>query len=203
MRSANYLALACAVVLALLVAASCGGGDGQTVRSVGPQASPIEPPFGPTPMPMSQNEALWDWIASNSPEVEPVLRPTYLPSNLTQMTVGMLDQRLGCVLFVIRYSDSAGTTRLAISGGPSYNLPLPGPGAAQEPLDVRQTTGTYQLQDAAEPLALAFLTWHEPGRWGRPGDDWHRDYVEYLISGEGFSKEELLMVANSLQPVTQ
>jgi len=31
----------------------------------------------------------------------------------------------------------------------------------------------------------------------------HRDYVEYLISAEGFSKEKLLKFADSVPPVTQ
>jgi hypothetical protein len=77
---------------------------------------------------------------------------------------------------------------------------MPGPESVQEQLTIRHTTGTYQLQDAAEPSGLAFITWNEPGRWGKPDSQWHRDYVEYLISGEGFSKEELLKVANGLQP---
>ena len=203
MRSTNFLALAGAVALALLASVSCGDGGGHAARTVAPQASATEPPFGPTPMPISESVAVWDWIAGNSPEVEPVLRPTYLPSNLTRVTVGILGQERGCVLFGIEYSDSAGKARLLIGGGPWYNPPLPGPDAVQEWLDVRQTTGTYQLQDAAEPLGFAFLTWQEPGKWGRPGDDWHRDYVEYLISAEGFSKEELLKVANGLQPATR
>jgi hypothetical protein len=93
--------------------------------------------------------------------------------------------------------------RLLIGGGPWYNPPLAGPKSVQKQLNVRQTTGTYQLQDAAAPLGQAFLWWQEPGRWGRSDDNWHRDYVEYLISGEGFPKEELLKVANGLQPVTQ
>ena len=203
MRSANYLALACAVVLALLATAPCGGGDGQTVRSVGPQASPTELPFGPAPVPVSESDSLWAWIAANSPEVEPVLWPTYLPFNPTLVSAPTLGEERGCVVFGIEYSDGTSNKRLLIGGGPWYNLPLPGPEAVQERLNVRETTGTYQLQDAADPLGLAFLTWHEPGRWGRPGDDWHRDYVEYLISAEGFSKEELLRVANGLQSVTQ
>ena len=203
MRSANFLALAGAVALALLASVSCGDGGGHAARSVGPEASATQPPFGPTPMPISESDALWAWIAANSPEVEPVLRPTYSPSNLTQVTVGMLDQRLGCVLFVIRYSDSAGTTRLTISGGPSYNLPLPQSDTVDEEVEVRGNVAGYELYHAAEPLGLAFLTWHEPGRWGRPGDDWNRDYVEYFILAEGFSKEELLKVANGLQPATR
>lgn len=203
MRSANFLALAGAVALALLASVSCGDGGGHAARSVGPEASATQPPFGPTPMPISQNEALWDWIAANSPEVEPVLRPTYLPFNPTLISAPVLGQERGCVLFGIQYSDSTGKNNILIGGGPWYNPPLPGPEAVQERLSVRETTGTYQLQDAADPLGQAFLFWQEPGRWGRAGDDWHRDYVEYLISAEGFSKEELLKVANGLQPATR
>ena len=187
-------------VLALLIGASCGGG--QTGPSLGAQASPTALPFG-TPMPISQGDALWEWIADNSLECEPILRPTYLPSGLSRVSLGYVDQQRGCVLFGVDYWDSAGQARLFIDGGPWFNPPMPGPEAVQEQLNVRQTTGTYQAQDAADPLGQAFLWWQEPGQWGRPGDDWHRDYVEYLISATGFTKEELLKVADGLQPVTQ
>jgi len=203
MRSANFLALAGAVALALLASVSCGGGGGHAARTVAPQASATEPPFYATPMPISQDDALWDWIAANSPEVEPVLRPTYLPFNPTLMSAPVLGQERGCVLFGIQYSDSTGKSNVLIGGGPWFNPPMPGPDTVVEQAEVRGTTGGYQLQDAAEPSGLAFITWNEPGRWGKPDSQWHRDYVEYLISAEGFPKEELLKVANSLQPVTQ
>jgi hypothetical protein len=154
-------------------------------------------------MPVSESDAVWDWITASSPEVEPVLRPTYLPFNPTLVSAPTLGEDRGCVVFGIEYSDGTSNKRLLVGGGPWFNPPLAGPEALQEQLGVRQTTGTYQLQSAANPLGQAFLTWHEPGRWGRPGDDWHRDYVEYLISAEGFSKEELLKVANGLQPATR
>jgi len=80
---------------------------------------------------------------------------------------------------------------------------LPAQDTVGERVEVRGNAGQYGLYHLAEPLGLAFLTWHEPGRWGNPDDSWHRDYVEYLIAAEGFSKEELLKVANSLQPATQ
>ena len=173
------------------------------MRTVAPPASATPLPFYSTPVPISQGDALWDWIAANSPEVEPVLRPTYLPSDLTQVTVGILGQERGCVLFRVEYSNGAGTARLVIGGGPWYNLPLPQSDTVDEEVEVRGNVAGYELYHAAEPLGLAFLTWHEPGRWGRPGDNWHRDYVEYLISAEGFPKEELLKVANGLQPAAQ
>lgn len=173
------------------------------MRTVSPQASATQLPFYSTPMAISQGDALWGWIAANSPEVEPNLRPTYLPSNLTKVTVGILGQQRGCVLFRMEYSDSAGAAKLVVGGGPWYNLPLPQSDTVSEEAEVRGNVAVYELYHAAEPLGLAFLTWHEPGRWGRPGDNWHRDYVEYLISAEGFPKEELLKVANGLQPAAQ
>jgi hypothetical protein len=88
-----------------------------------------------------------------------------------------------------------------VGGGPWFNPPLAGADSLQEQVEVRATTGVYQLQNAAGPLGYAFLTWHEPGKWGRPEDSWHRDYVEYLISSEGFPKEELLKVANGLEVI--
>ena len=201
MSKASCLAIGFGILLALLASVSCSGG--QPLSTTVPQASPTAPPFYTTPMPISQNDALWDWIAANSLECEPILRPTYLPSGLSRVSLDYVDQQRGCVLFGVDYWDSAGQARLSIDGGPWPNPPMPGPKSVQERLNVRQTTGTYQLQDAAEPSGLAFITWNEPGRWGKPDSQWHRDYVEYLISGEGFSKEELLKVANGLQPVTQ
>jgi hypothetical protein len=200
---AIYLALACSVVLALLASVACGDEGSQPLSTVTPQVSPGVPPFGPTPMPISESDAMWAWIAANAPEVEPVLRPTYLPFNPTLVSAPVLAQQRGCVVFGIEYSDDTGEASLLIGGGPWYNPPIAGPEGLQQELSVRQTTGTYQLSDAADPLGQAFLWWQEPGRWGRPGDDWHRDYVEYLISGEGFPKEEVLKVANGLEPVTQ
>jgi hypothetical protein len=191
MRAAAVLALG--AILAIGVACSSRG-DG----SLAP--SPTPPPIR-TPLPISEDNAIWEWIAANSPEVEPVLRPTYLPSNLDHVSLDLAGQQRGCVLFNVTYTDSAGKARLSVGGGPWYNLPIPGPDALQGEVEVRRTAGGYQLQHSAEPLGLAFLTWHEPGRWGKPGDNWHRDYVEYLISSEGFGEEELAKVANALQPV--
>ena len=153
-------------------------------------------------MPINQADALWEWIAGNSPECEPILRPTYLPSVLSLVRPHYVDRQRGCVLIGIEYSDDTGNATLLLDVGPFPNPPLAGPEALQEQLKVRQTIGTYQQQDATNPRGQAFLLWQEPGRWGKPNDDWHRDYVEYLVAAEGFSKEELLKVANGLQPVT-
>jgi hypothetical protein len=152
-------------------------------------------------MPISEGDAVWDWIAANSQECEPILRPTYLPSGLSRLSLDVAGQERGCVLFGVNYTDSAGEVRLLIGGGPWFNPPLAGADSLQEKVEVRATTAVYQLQDVAEPLGYAFLTWLEPGRWGRPEDAWHRDFVEYLISSEGLSKEELLKVAKALEVI--
>jgi hypothetical protein len=198
----HYLALGCAVVPGLLVAVSCGDDGGEAVVTATPLASPtpVAPPEG-TVMPISEGDTVWEWIAANSQECEPILRPTYLPSSLSRVSLDYVDQQRGCVLFNVVYTDSAGQARLSVGGGPWFNLPLAGADSLQEQVEVRATTGVYQLQDTAEPSGYAFLAWNEPGKWGRPGDDWHRDYLEYLISSEGFSKEELLKVANALEVV--
>jgi len=152
-------------------------------------------------MPISEHDVVWEWIAVNSQECEPILQPTYLPSSLSRVSLDYVDQQRGCVLFNVVYTNSAGEARLSVGGGPWFNPPLAGADSLQEQVEVRATTGLYQLQNAAEPLGYAFLTWNEAGRWGRPEDSWHRDYVEYLMSSEGFPKEELLKVANGLEPV--
>ena len=126
MSTTSCLAVGFGILLALLAGVSCGGG-GQPVRSVGPQASPTQLPFGPTPMPISQSGAIWDWIAANTTECEPILRPTYLPSSLSQVSPHYIDRQRGCVLFGIEYSDDTGDAMLLLDGGPFPNPPLPQP----------------------------------------------------------------------------
>lgn len=200
----GYLALGYAIVLTLLVAVSCGDEGGEPMATATPLASPtsVPPPEG-TVMPISEHDVVWEWIAVNSPEAEPILRPTYLPPNLSGVSLHLAGQERGCVLFNVTYTDSAGQVTLSVGGGPWFNPPMAGADSLQERVEVRATTGLYQLQDTAEPLGYAFLTWNEAGRWGRPGDDWHRGYVEYLIASEGFPKEELLKIANALEPIEQ
>jgi hypothetical protein len=205
----GYPALACAVAPVLLVAVSCGGEGGEAPAAASPLASPTSlpsatsvPPAQGTVMPISEGTAFWDWIAANSPECEPILQPTYLPPDLHHVTLRLADAQRGCLLFDVVYTDSAGQVRLSVGGGPWFNAPpLPKPDTVYEDVEVRGTTGGYTLQHAAEPVGVAWLTWNEPGKWGKAEDSWHRDYVEYLMSSEGFSKEELLKVANALEPV--
>jgi len=152
-------------------------------------------------MPISEGATVWDWIAANSPECEPILRPTYLPPGLSRLSLDVDQPERGCVLFDVTYTDSAGRLSLSVVGGPWFNPPLPGPESLQEQVDVRATTGILQLQDPTDPLGLVYMTWLEPGRWGKPGSEWHKDFVEYLISSKGLPKEELLKVANALEVI--
>jgi hypothetical protein len=214
----HYLVLVCAIVLSVLVAVSCADESSEPMATATPLASftpkrlatatplasptAVPPPQG-TVMPISEGAAVWDWIAVNSPECEPILRPTYLPLSLSRVSLDVVDQQRGCVLFGVDYSDSGGGARLLIGGGPWFNPPLPGPDAMLEDVEVRGATRVYQLQDRADPLGYAFVTWNEPGRWGNPSSDWYQDFVEYLVSSEGLPKEELLKVANGLERVQQ
>ena len=127
MRAAAVLALGAI----LLTAAACGGGGEDS-----PAPSPTPPPIR-MPLSVSEDDAIWERIAANSPEVEPVLRPTYLPSNLDRVSLDLADQQGGCVLFNVTYTDSAGNARLSVSGGPWYNLPLPGPDTIQGGAEIR------------------------------------------------------------------
>jgi hypothetical protein len=123
-------------------------------------------------MPVSESDAIWDWIAANTTECEPILRPTYLPSSLSQVSPHYIDRQRGCVLFGIEYSDDTGNARLLLDGGPFPNPPLPQPDTVSEEVEVRER-GRYELYHEAEPLG-SLVTWHEPGRWGNPNDSWHR-----------------------------
>jgi len=195
MSKARCLAVGFGTLAALLATVSCGGGDGQPVRTVAPGAPG-------TPMAVSEADSLWEWVAANSLECEPILRPTYLPSTLSRVSLQYVDQQRECVLFGIEYSDNASKATLLLDVGPFPNPPLPAQDTVSWNVEVRGNAAGYELYHLAEPRGLALLTWHEPGQWGNPDDRWHRDYVEYLIAAEGFSKEELLNVANGLQPVT-
>jgi len=196
----HYPALACAVVPVLLVAVSCGGEGGEAVATGTPPASPTSvPPPRETVMPISEGDAVWDWIAANSLECGPILRPTYLPPSLNQLSLDVAGQARGCIVFGVNYTDSAGEARLLIGGGPWFNPPLPGAGSLQEQVEVRGTTQILSLQEPADPLGVAYMTWLEPGRWGKPGSEWYEDHVEYYIFSKGLPKEELLKVANALE----
>jgi len=118
MSKTSCLAVAFGILLASLAGISCGHGDrpASTVASseASPETSPTALPFGPTAMPISQGDALWEWIADNSLECEPILQITYLPSKLSRVSLDFADQQRGCVLFGIASSDGTGNARLLV-----------------------------------------------------------------------------------------
>ena len=186
-------------VVALLLA-SCGGGG---------TAAPALPVVTPTPLPTGQwisfweADAVWQQIAESATLVKPVLRPTYLPPGLTE--VRRLETEEPSLQFAIIYADARHAKWLTLAAGSTGKPTLPGPRSQQEQVVIRNTYATYQLFDTEDPTSDSWMLWQEPGRWGAPGDSNlpNLDHVPYFISSNGLSKDDLMKVADSLQPAVQ
>jgi len=185
---------------AALLLASCGGGG---------TAAPALPVVTPTPLPAGQwisfweADALWQQIAESATLVKPILRPGYLPPGLTE--VRRLDREKPSLQFGIVYADARREKWLTLTAGSIGNIALPGPHSRQDQVVIRGTYATYQLFAEEEPTSDAWLLWQEAGRWGAPGDPNlpNLDHVPYHISSHGLSRDDLIKVADSLQPVEE
>jgi len=221
----HYLALGCAVAPVLLVVVSCGGEGGEPLAAATTLASPtsLPPPQGtvmPTPegsepyrvgwtvptsvpaVPMREADTVWQQIAASATLIKPVLRPTYLPPALTELR--RLDSGLP-LFFELVYSDVSRQKWLSLAAGGIGSTVLPSPRSQQDQMIIRGTLATYQLYDTMDPTGDASLLWEEPGRWGAPGDPTlpNLDHVTYYITCYGFSKDDLIKVADSLRPVEE
>ena len=191
--------LAGAIGIAALLLAACGGGD----------AAPALPAATPTPLPAGQwissqeADTLWQQIAGSATAVKPILRPSSLPAGLTE--VQRLDTEEPLLQFAIVYSDARHERWLSLTAGGVGSPALSGPHGQQQEVVIRHTYATYQLYDQENPTGAAWLLWQEPGRWGAPGDPNlpNLDHVPYFMSSRGMSKDELMKVADSLQPMEE
>ena len=191
--------LAGSLGVAALLLASCGGG----------KAAPAPPAVTATPLPAGQwisfweADTLWQQIAESATLVKPILRPTYLPPGLTE--VRRLDSAEPLLHFAIVYSDARHERWLSLAAGNIGNTALPGPRSQQQQVVIRNTYATYQLFDEENATDDAWLLWQEPGRWGAPGDPNlpNLDHVPYNFSSHGLSRDDLIKVADSLQPVEE
>ncbi len=192
----RFLLLAAGLIAVALLLASCGGGG----------AAPAPPAATATPLPAGvwvrlwQVDAVWEQIAAATTLVKPILRPSYLPPGLIEVQRVDPSEPLR---FSIVYADASHEKWLSLTAGVVGKTALAGPDSQQEEVVIRHTYATYQLFNKANPTGDTWLLWQEPGRWGAPGDPNlpNLDHVPYFISSRGFSKDDLMKVADSLQPV--
>jgi hypothetical protein len=196
---ARFFLLAAGLGAAVLLLAACGGGT----------AAPAAPVATPTPLPAGEwvslweADALWQEIVQSATLVKPILRPSYLPSGLTEAQ--RVDTEEPLWQFSIVYADSHHEKWLALTAGSIGGIALTGPHSQQEQVVIRNTYATYQVFDEQNPTADAWLLWQEPGQWGAPGDPDlpNLDHVPYNMSSHGFTRDDLVKVADSLQPLEE
>jgi hypothetical protein len=196
----------CGLALGALFLTSCGGGGpapGPTAVSQTPPPAPTAvtetPPPEPTWASLSQADAIWQQITSTVTLVKPILRPAYLPPDLTEVRLNVA----GWGYFGMAYEDVTHDKWIHLVVGWVGNTDLGGPRSQQQQVVVRNTRATYQLDNVEDPLGDAWLLWEEPGQLGAPGDPSlpNLDHVTYYMLSRGFSKDDLIKVADSLQPV--
>ena len=194
-----FAPLAGGLGVAALLLAACGGGS----------AAPAVPAATPTPLPAGQwvsfwqADALWQQIIESATLVAPILRPSYLPPGLTE--VQRLDTEKPSLQFAIVYADAGHEKWLALTAGSIGGIALTGPHSQQEQVVIRNTYATYQVFDDENPTADAWVLWQEPGIWGAPDnpDLPDLDHVPYNMSSHGLSRDDLIKIADSLQPVEE
>jgi hypothetical protein len=192
--------LALGLGAAALLLAACGGGG---------TAAPASQVVTSTPLPagewisFSEADALWQEIAQSATFVKPILRPSYLPPGLTE--VQRLDTEKPSLQFAIVYADARHEKWLFLAAGSTGGTALSGPHSQQQQVVIRNTYATYQLFDEENPTSDAWLLWQEPGIWGAPDNPNlpDLDHVPYNLSSHGLSRDDLIKVADSLQPVEE
>ena len=191
--------LAAGLGAAAFLLASCGGGT----------AAPTSQVVTPTPLPagewlsISEQDALWQEITQSATFVRPILRPSYLPPGLTE--VQRLDTEKPSLQFAIVYADARHESWLSLAAGSTGGTTLSGPHSQQQQVVIRNTYATYQVFDEENPTADAWLLWQERGTWGAPGDPNlpDLDHVPYNMSSNGLTRDDLVKVADSLQPLEE
>jgi hypothetical protein len=211
--------LAGLVLLVTVVAltAACHGANMPSTKptahltpSTGSSGTTVTPRPEPSPIrPVGEDEEIWDLvIAATSGYISPILRPAALPEGFETVTT---DDPRGDApsAFVVEYAGPG--KRLRIGAG-MFNPPLPGPGGHQEAVKLRglecnpEEKGKgciLQVKNDANPKERVWLWWNEPGRYVIGGGGPSLDSVFYLVAAEGLDPQEVMTVAESLQPTAR
>jgi len=199
------------LVTVLALAAACRGEKtpaaptAPLTPSTGTSGATVTPRPEPSPIkPVAEDGAIWDLVlAATSGNISPILRPTAIPDGLETVTIG--DPKGDPHLFVVEYAGPG--KRLRIGAG-AFNPPPPGPRGHQEAVKLRGLQCipekgeecVLQVNDDANPKERVWLWWNEPGRSVLDGGGPPLNSVFYLVVAEGLDPQEVMTVAESLQP---
>lgn len=139
-------------------------------------------------------DLVWESLGKEVSGVSPVLRPAVRPSELE--TVLVLSSGPGG--YQVEYSSPG--KRLMVGAG-AFNPPLVSASGESKKIKVRGQDVTLQIQNKARPNEAVQLYWEESGRWEPAPGSPVRDKVFYLISSNGVEPEEVVRVAESLEPL--
>jgi len=198
----------------VVLAAGCGGDGTTTGLAPTPTTSPSPAPTHtldattPTPFPIkpaSEDDVIWELVATlTAGNILPILRPTALPEGLETVTI--VEAYATAHGFMVEYSGPGKRLRIGVA---MFNPPLPGRRGHGEAVKLRgqdciSEKGkecVLQVNDDANPRELVWLWWFEHGRWVPEPGRAPLDSVFYMVTAEGLDPQEVLALAEALQPV--
>ncbi len=145
-----------------------------------------------TPEITTTSTSIWKTIQMKSTGIAPILYPEKLPSGLqTQKII-----RSGSDNFLVEYTGSNKKIDLLVDMISPGEIDAKG---SQTQITIRGQKGTLQLQNAAKPSEFIWLWWEEPGSWKLGGTT--RNKIFYMVTGSGFTPQEIENFAETLKPL--